>query len=553
MWTLCFRVIFFGLLSPAGKDKGGNSWDETSALIIKSVSKVFASLLQSFPTHGALGNIWVQLVQCYGAHLSTESLMLNQAVFATLTEILSGMQTLDERPSFRLEPAWTIWEAHNPATYRPLEKTDNHAALTAYLEYIHQLHFMLPTGYSAAQVATVILHLTTCITESTPVIYGSDVDEMTQVQKLALEEICSIKTADPAISVEVIKAMGNLVMLAFQTEEHGRPKSKSFVALSLAAMDALRDLVKEHNTTTDRDTLESLATSLSSLKVPIQFKYKWQTESKKITSWRKATSTALSMLDTEVLSHGHGDSQSLDKLWTFIVEINDGIVAADTDCCDSNHNVGADQAFDIESFLHLQGMTIPRIGSASIPDRIRRKYVESLFEHSTIHEAHPDDLARPDQELLDGLGSKHIGRVQDLPPRLRSKMSYVLLDHLFELVAVHDGSKERVKLAQAAAPYLILRVGLVLKAYICDQPLRGRMPQPLSQKREMHYVLKKLVEMESEPKGIPDTMGVQSEHKKHLFLLFGLVTQALKAARGDEEMSERLRGLVEAVGMGFRI
>ncbi|KAL8945729.1 MAG: hypothetical protein Q9183_008011, partial [Haloplaca sp. 2 TL-2023] len=156
-------------------------------------------------------------------------------------------------------------------------------------------------------------------------------------------------------------------------------------------------------------------------------------------------------------------------------------------------------------------------------------------------------------DLLDGLGSKHIGRVQDLPPRLRSKMSYVLLDHLFDLVAVHDGSKERVKLAQAAAPYLILRVGLVLKAYICDQPLRGRMPQPLSQKREMHYVLKKIVELESEPKGIPDTTGVQSVHKKHLFLLFGLVTQALKVARRDEEMSERLRGVVEAMGMGFGI
>ncbi|KAL8966446.1 MAG: hypothetical protein Q9183_003369, partial [Haloplaca sp. 2 TL-2023] len=410
MWTLCFRVIFFGLLSPAGQDKRGTSWDETSALVIKSVSKVFASLLQSFPNHDALGNIWVQLVQCYGAHLGTESLMLNQAVFATLTGILSEMQTLEPRPSFRMEPAWAIWEKHNPATYTPSEKTDNHGALTAYLGYIRQLHFMLPTGYSASQAATVISHLAACITESTPALYASDVDEMTQVQKLALEEICSIKTADPAIRIEVIKAMGNLVMLAFQTEEHSRPKSKSFVALSLAAMDALRDLVKEHHTTADRGTLDSLATSLSSLKVPIQLKYKWQTESKKISSWRKATSTALSMIDAEFLGHVHRDSQSIEKLWTNIVEINGGIVAADTDCCDSNHNIGADQAFDIESFLHLQGIIVPLIGSPSIPDGIRRKYVESLFEHSIIHEAHPDDLARPDQDLLDGLGSKHIGR-----------------------------------------------------------------------------------------------------------------------------------------------
>ncbi|KAL8864735.1 MAG: hypothetical protein Q9174_007242, partial [Haloplaca sp. 1 TL-2023] len=493
MWTLCFRVIFFGLLSPTGKDEREDSWDETSALIIKSVSKVFASLLRSYPTHDALGDIWAQLVQCYGAHLSAESLMLNEAVFATLAGILFEMQTLDGHRTFQMEPAWAIWEAHNPAKYGPMEKTDNNATLTAYLEYIRQLQTMLPDGYNSVQAATMISHLTTCITRSTPVTYGSDIEEMTQVQRLALQGIRSIKTADPAFHVEVIKAMGNLVALAFQTEEHSRPKSKSFVSLSLAAMDTLRVLIKEHRTTTDRGTLEALATSLNSLKVPLHLKYKWQTESKKIPSWRKATSTALSILNAELPSHRQGDSQGIEKLWTSIVEINDGIIAADTDHCNSSHNLAADQGFDIESFLHLQNIIVPLIGSPSIPDKIRRKYVESLFEHSIIHEPHPDDLARSDQDLLDGLSSKHIGRVQDLPPRLRSKMSYVLLDHLFSLAAVHDSSVERVKLAQAAAPYLILRVRLVLKAYICDHPLRGRMPQPLSQKREMHYVLKKIV------------------------------------------------------------
>ncbi|KAL8684639.1 MAG: hypothetical protein Q9218_008205 [Villophora microphyllina] len=137
-------------------------------------------------------------------------------------------------------------------------------------------------------------------------------------------------------------------------------------------------------------------------------------------------------------------------------------------------------------------------------------------------------------------------------------MSYVLLDQLFDLVAVHDGSLERVRLAQAAAPYLILRVGLVLKAYICDHPLRGLMPQPLSQKREMQYVLQKLVELESEPRAFPGGAvgagmggGGEVEGKKHLYLLFGLVMKAMAAARRDEKMAGRLRKVVEAVGMGF--
>ena len=180
-------------------------------------------------------------------------------------------------------------------------------------------------------------------------------------------------------------------------------------------------------------------------------------------------------------------------------------------------------------------------------------YAESVFRHSLVHEPHPDDLARPGQELMEGLRSSHIGRVDDLPPSPRSKMSYLLLDELFGLVAVHDGSPERLRLAQAAAPYLILRAGVTLKAYAMDHPLRGLMPQPWSQKKEMLYILRKLIELDSEPKAIPAAPGVTSEHKKHLHRLYGLVVKALKAAWRDETMQEALREVLVTVGDDFGI
>lgn len=560
MWKSCFQLIFFGLLSATEVNckhqtdtnhESEAGWNETVGVIVQSLSKTFAQFFRAFLEYESIGSIWDQLVTSYGALLDAQSLTLSQAVFASLTEILYEVQTASGAHRIELEPAWTIWRDHSPTTYKASEKADNHAALTMYLQYLRQLHDMLPRGFNAAQAETVILHLRWCITEATPVLYGSDVDDPTMVQKLVLENIRLVPTSDSRIGIGLVEEIGHLVTLAFQAEGNDRPKGKTFVALSKAAMDVLADVVKQHSVRVDVTTSLILASSLHSLKVPIQLKYRWQREGKGIPTWRKATSTALSILDADLLRRYRGDIIDQQKMWTPIVEINDGIAAADTERCDSIQDIGAAQAFDIESFLHLQRIIIPSIGSPSIPGKVRQDYVKSLFEHSIIHEPHPDDLARPDQELLDGLRSKHVGRVQDLPPKRRSKMSYVLLDQLFDLVAVHDGSKERVKLAQAAAPYLVLRVGLVLKAYVCDQPLRGRMPQPLSQKREMHYVLKRLVELDSEPKAMPETSGVQSEHKKHMFLLFGLITKALKAAWRDEEMSARLREVLEAAGTDF--
>ncbi len=139
-------------------------------------------------------------------------------------------------------------------------------------------------------------------------------------------------------------------------------------------------------------------------------------------------------------------------------------------------------------------------------------------------------------------------------------MSYVLIDELFSLVAVyhhhpdrHDHAVERIKIAQAAAPFLILRAAVVLKAYIADQPLRGLMPQPMSQKRELIYMLRKLVELESEPRAIPDTEGVRSDYKKHLHRLFPLVTRAVGVAWRDESVLRELQRVLEVVGKEFGV
>jgi hypothetical protein len=196
------------------------------------------------------------------------------------------------------------------------------------------------------------------------------------------------------------------------------------------------------------------------------------------------------------------------------------------------------------------------------------------------------------------------GRTVDPSPAQRAKMSYVCLDELFSLVAAHDeasaapmilvqpptprhashfptaittatkppsssaspngnnnntaagdGSRPQetahalhVRLARTAALYLILRCALSLRAYVADQPLRGRMPQPLSQRRELARILSWLVALRSEPDAIPDTANVESEGRKHLLRLYPLLVDAARVAGrcGDEEV---LGVLGEALGV----
>ncbi|KAL8717742.1 MAG: hypothetical protein Q9225_005039 [Loekoesia sp. 1 TL-2023] len=559
-WITCFRIVFFKLLAIIEAtheqeskivDNEDSSWDETAVLLVQRLSKTFMQALEVLSEHDTFSFVSKQLLTQYAKLLGRRRLRLSRAVFTGLTEILAGAENKISHHKLPLDSAWAIWRDNNPSTYDLRGTTDNHDALIAYLQYTRQLHGLLDGGFNNTQAEAILVNHRLAITQSTAVVYGSDIDEMTTVQELALENMKLIPTSPVDILVKLVEEIAFLVTLAFQARDDQIVKGKTYVALSKAAMVALEDLVKQHCVGPDPPTAHLLSLSFRALEVPIHLKYKWQYEGKGTPTWKKAISTALSLLDADLLRRCAENASGTQSMWEGIVGISDGIAVAHTDDCESMSAISIDQAFDIESFSQLVATIIPTLGTPSIPDKICRKYVESIFQHSIIHEPHPDDLARPDQELLDGLRSQHVGRVQDLPPRLRLKMAYTLLDQLFDLVAVYDGSVERVKLAQAAAPYLILRTGLVLKAYVCDQPLRGRMPQPLSQKREMHYVLKRLVELKSEPRAFPETMGVQSEHKKHLFLLFGLVTKALKAAWRDEEMSAALRRVLDAVGADF--
>lgn len=566
---ICFNVILVKLLESnelrrlalktslrtISSEESTENWNETAIVEIEGLSSLFTCWLDTCKGNEALAPMFQeffgQLIGC----LKRQSLTVSNAVFTGMNRILAEVEGLESLGKPLLVKAWQLWKNNNPASHidDSKRKNGNQDALMAYMHCLGQLLRLISQDLQLEQARTMMLQLRACIVESNAAAYSADVDRMTPVQGLVLEILKSIPTNSPDLVSELVASIDGFVTLAYERKGQSSEKGQTHIALSKAAMDLLESCITKHINRPDLEGTDLITKACSALAIPLHLKYRWQTEGKGPSPWRKATSTALTILEASmpIIHASQSDKEPSTSLWEVVVRISDGIVAADCDACTRWQEISKDQVFDIDAFTRLQKLVIPALGWFSIPDAIRRKYTKSVFENSIIHEPHPDDLARPDQELLEGLRSTHIGRVQDLPPSPRSKLSYMLLDELFDLVAVHDGSSERVRLAQAAAPYLILRVGLTLKAYILDHPLRGRMPQPWSQKREMLHVLRKFIDLDSEPKAMPSAPGVTSERKKHLHRLYSLVTQALKAAWRDEEMTNALREFLDAVGDDF--
>lgn len=545
------------------------SWNDTAIIEINGIAGLFSQWLESFTRNAMLANMCQELLDHFMTMLERQSLSISTAVFVGSGKMLAVIERaggdMQEHPI--IDKAWKMWQHGNPVSHTDDAESngnDNHEAVASYLKYLQILLRMTGERLQVEQVSYIKEQLRECVVRSTASAYSNDVDRMTNVQDLVLKCLSLVSTEDVAAIPTLAEAISGFVILPYRQKSIDNSKRQTHVALSKAAMALLESFVVENLKRPHLDATSIIVQSCEALAIPLHMKYEWAPEGKPPSPWQKATTTALAILETSmpfIIASKHDNTQ----LWEVVIKISDGIVAADCDACNDKSQIPTDQAFDLSAYARIRTLIVPALGSPSIPDALRRKYADSIFRNSLIHEPHIDDLARPGQDLLENLfQSHHIGRVNDLPPSPRSKLNYTLLDDLFNLVSIQhsDNSSsplitEHIKLAQAAAPYLILRAGLTLKAYILDQPLRGRMPQPWSQKKELLHILNRLITLESEPKAIPAAPAVSAilngsaAGKKHLHRLYGLVMKALKAAWRDEEMREALEEVLDAVGEGF--
>ncbi|KAF1837185.1 hypothetical protein BDW02DRAFT_544335 [Decorospora gaudefroyi] len=556
VWLLCLRTILFGMVEAnlviqhdiRTRSPSKNiiqNWDETTRTVLQTVSVLSTTYIGKLDA-SQLGKAWSELLDLMQRYFNYHSHALGASVFKTIREVLShaeNTQIWSTEPLLKTAAVWKSYFAFPDAWQDTHE--ENQDAFVAYTDAFEAI-YRLATQPLATELPSMFTNLEACIVNSDEVAYSSDVDTMTALQSKVMDCLAMVETDHTELPSYLIQLLSRFITLPYSSWAKTPDKrGPTFVALSKAAMTLLQDLTAKHVNEEQIYTSTAFLSAFASLARPMQEKYSWQREGKPPTLWQKATTTAIAILKSG-LPHIDSDKDT----WTTLVDIAHYIMRAHL-LLDAPPSLERDEQFDIKSFNQYRDLITLPLGSASLPDSFRRTYTRNLFSTSLIHSPLAGELPDISSAPLEDLYKIRLGQTAELDCTWRPDMSYTCLSELFNLVAVHDSSSERIKLAQAAAPYLILRSALPLKTYIADHPLRGRMPAPESHRRELLFVLRELGKLRSEPQAIPDAPGVKSKHKRHLHRLYPLLITATKVARQDVEVFAQLVNLTDMVGDEF--
>ncbi|KAI1171013.1 hypothetical protein F4777DRAFT_82837 [Nemania sp. FL0916] len=582
-WSVCIKTVIFRLIASieaemqmfdhAGYDeKDKREWQDTAVLVINGISSLLANYLDVLTAHPTFNSYWQQLLSHFATLVDLQVLEINTATFQALTQMLSHCQS-ESTQNFNktsIDLAWDLWArgipvAHDVATDKP---SDNQNCLLAYVAALRDVYRLIQDDLTVERIRRMLTLLREVMETATPSTFITDIDNATTLQTQVLDVLKMLRTDIPGAPSALIAQTSEFVSLAFtdggNTANQRTGSKRTYVAMSKASMAILQSLVESHASDTDIYNNGALLTALTALSKPIVFKYQFPIITKSKQPWKQATKSAIAILGATLnqLTTLDIPRTTLQDMWHIIVVIANGITNADCEAPPDKVNLSEDEEFDIASFTRLRDLIIPSLGAKVVPDETRALFIESLFRVSIIHEPAPAEssiiFGNDDGGVMVGLSKLYQprrGRTIDPVPSRRSKMSYVCLDELFSLVASRDTAGEspqalRIRLAKTASPYLILRAALTIRAYTADQPLRGCMPQPRSQRKELARILEQLVKLKSEPEAIPATPGVESEGRKHLLRLYPLIVNATRvsAQSGDAAISKLLTEALDEVG-----
>ncbi len=586
-WSMCIKSVLFRLLSSLqdelesttedGTEGDRNEWHDTSVVALDGISNLLANYLDVLTTHSSFNELWKELLVHFAKLLDFKVLAINTVVFKALAHILSqanGEQTANLNED-AVDLAWELWARGVPTTKTDEEKgEDNQGCLIAYAGALTELYQLIKEKLTVKRVERILTLLHSSAQEASFGSFASDLDNLTQLQSKILEAVKMIRTDVDGVPSAMLSHASKLATLAFEQDLSREKKPKrTFVALSRASISFLETVALKHAADEDIYVSGSLATALAAFCKPIALKYSFPLTTKAVQPWRVATLSALAVLEAALpqLKALKVPKETAQHVWYNVASLGHSILSANCDDAVVETNFTADEEFDIASFKQLRDMIIPDLGAEDVPDKARKSLASSLFKTSIIHAPTDTDYEIINGESESGLSALYetrTGRTVFVPPTRRTKIAYVAFEELFTLVAREEADQSakpkakkkggaakddasamsaRARIASSVAPFFILRCALALRAYVADQPLRGKMPQPVSQRQELLWTLQKLVHLHSESDAIPALKGAQSTSRKHLLRLYPLLVKGLVAG-GDEKVLELLREALDVIG-----
>jgi hypothetical protein len=577
-WDVLLHTVMFGIVSDnAAATSGKTDSDfavpeadvqtayEMTETILQGTATVLAQHSQIIKSIPALPSLWNVFADALENLLANSDHATCAAIYRSLTSILATIETPSQAWHLPIERSFALWSKQIPQSSRQASsKQDNQIAFVAYADLATELNRLTSAELTTERVVVIVDQLYACVRQSEAFYYGADVHSTSPLQAKVLNLLKSLRTDVPGAKARLVSTAAAAIVLHTETADLAASKTSrpSFIALSGDSIEWLQDLITTHAGDAELYADNAIVEAIRSLRTIVSRKYATRQDYKGSMLWRRATSTAIAIAQA-VLTKAQSretSNETSQALWSEFVQISGAIVNAnDLHLFTDAQRVYDDQVSDIAAYKTLRHIMIPRLGGADLPDSSRRAFAESLFQASIIHQVENGELPALDS-CVENIGAIRRGRVS-VPFSRREQMSYVCFNELVVLSSTKpDFTPEDEKLAKVAAPLLVLRLAIPIRAYIADQPLRGRAPQPLSELEELLFCFERIEELEVLPGALPDRWqqvggggGSGGGKKAHLAYLYPLLAKAVKTAgdrwSGAEEVLGPLQETLERLAV----
>lgn len=529
---------------------------EMVGVILEGGAAVLAQHIQILESVPDLTRLWDVLIDSLESLLTQSDHERSAAIYQSLTTVLSTIEGPLQAWKQPVERTFTFWSSQIPP--EPEQKTgkkDNQTSFTAYADLANELHRLMRENLTAEQLRSIVENLLVCVRQSNASYYGADIHATSPLQGKALSIWKQARRDVPGAKSHLISTAAAAILLhtetADQSKKSGRP---SYVALAGESIEWSQELIITHAGDLELYRDDAIVKTIESLRIVISRKYAMRLDYKGAMLWSRATAAATAVakpvLDTAQLPDINKDTSI--ALWEEYVKVVRSVVKAeDLESFTDVSRIYQDQMSDIAAYQTLRQIMVPRLGDETRPERVREAFAQALFEASVVHDVEDDELPGPGDSVLDKVGHVRRGRV-NVPFSQREQMSYVCFEELVALSTVDEKSRpEFGRLAQAVAPLLILRLAIPIKAYIADQPLRGRAPQPLSELEELLFCFRQIEFLRLHPQALGE--AGRGGEKAHLPYLYPLLAKAVKTAgnrwSGAEEVLTPLQETLERLAV----
>lgn len=395
----------------------------------------------------------------------------------------------------------------------------------------------------------------------------------------------------------VLSNIAELASVPTNKEQFRRP---TFVALSVHALQYLKTSLEQGKQYPESFVTGTAVQVTQALLIPINAKFSgYIIPGGKPQLWQLATTRFLELVEMAIAvfaaASGEASGQML-ELWDLFADGAVGILLAGHDVLKSSKAASSPElqslqasaefeAFDMKSYNTFikffitsnsdegsGGRTVAELG-VSVPSAFWVKVLQALFQASFIYDM-PRFLARSSTPVIASLqdsdkelalilppreavayivSNTFFGSTVRLVPKPRQSLAYICMAALALLATPgttpatkgSNAGEEQADIAELATEYLTLRVALVLYLFITDHPLRGKLPMPKIQRRELVKALELVIEVGS--------TGKQAEMSTTLVPLFPLIVKAIPIAENDKPILNLLQKLLLKIGQAKSI